>query len=171
MSFKSECRLTELPCPSIPSRYLRGRTGPFQTPWRMFFGLYWKRATRWGVLASMGCGLTSVLLWIGIGSPCGLHGFIHGILVSLLAMVHSRNDCRRSHGKSLEWTIAESLVGSGLAMWLISLYSAAFVGRRAVCRIVAVEVLKAPSTRSICLDESSSSKGGERVWRNAKLVP
>ena len=61
--------------------------GPCQTPWLTFFGLYWKRATRWGVLASMGCGLTSVLLWIGIGSPCGLHGFIPGILVSLLAMV------------------------------------------------------------------------------------
>lgn len=61
--------------------------GPFQTPWPMLFGLYWKRAARWGVLASMGGGLTSALLWIGIGSLYGLHGFIPGILVSLLAMV------------------------------------------------------------------------------------
>jgi Na+/proline symporter len=53
----------------------------------MLFGLYWKRATRWGVLASMGGGLTSALLWMGIGSPYGLHGFIPGILVSLVAMV------------------------------------------------------------------------------------
>jgi len=55
--------------------------------WPMLFGLYWKRATRWGVLASMGCGLSSALLWIGIGSPYGLHGFIPGILISLIAMV------------------------------------------------------------------------------------
>ena len=55
--------------------------------WPMLFGLYWKRATRWGVLASMGGGLTSALLWMGIGSPYGLHGFIPGILVSLVAMV------------------------------------------------------------------------------------
>ena len=55
--------------------------------WPMLFGVYWKRATRWGVLASMGCGLASALIWIGIGSPYGLHGFIPGILVSLLAMV------------------------------------------------------------------------------------
>ncbi len=55
--------------------------------WPMLFGLYWKRATRWGVLSSMGCGLASALIWIGIGSPYGLHGFIPGILVSLVAMV------------------------------------------------------------------------------------
>ena len=55
--------------------------------WPMLFGLYWKRATRWGVLASMGGGLASALIWIGIGSPYGIHGFIPGILVSLVAMV------------------------------------------------------------------------------------
>ena len=55
--------------------------------WPMLFGLYWKRATRWGVLASMGGGLTSALIWIAIGSPYGVHGFIPGILVSLVAMV------------------------------------------------------------------------------------
>ncbi len=55
--------------------------------WPMLFGLYWKRATRWGVLASMGCGLAAALIWIGIGSPFGLHGFIPGIVISLVAMV------------------------------------------------------------------------------------
>ncbi len=55
--------------------------------WPMLFGLYWKRATRWGALASMGGGLASALIWIGIGSPYGIHGFIPGILVSLVAMV------------------------------------------------------------------------------------
>lgn len=55
--------------------------------WPILFGLYWKRTTRWGVLASMGCGLTSTLVWMGIGSPFGVHGFIPGILVSLVAIV------------------------------------------------------------------------------------
>jgi len=55
--------------------------------WPMLFGLYWKRATRWGVLASMGGGLASALIWIGIGSPYGVHGFIPGLLISLIAMV------------------------------------------------------------------------------------
>jgi solute:Na+ symporter, SSS family len=55
--------------------------------WPMLFGLYWKRTTRWGVLASMGGGLLTALLWIGIGSPYGVHGFIPGIGVGLVAIV------------------------------------------------------------------------------------
>ncbi|MBU1050085.1 sodium/proline symporter [Candidatus Bipolaricaulota bacterium] len=55
--------------------------------WPILFGLYWKRATRWGVLASMGSGLISTLVWMGIGSPFGIHGFIPGILVSLVAII------------------------------------------------------------------------------------
>ncbi|MCK5585992.1 hypothetical protein KAJ02_07960, partial [Candidatus Bipolaricaulota bacterium] len=38
VSFKSEARLTELPCPSILSRVQKRRImGPFQTPWPTFF--------------------------------------------------------------------------------------------------------------------------------------
>lgn len=55
--------------------------------WPILFGLYWKKATRWGVLASMGCGLVSTLVWMGIGSPFGVHGFIPGLSVSLVAIV------------------------------------------------------------------------------------
>jgi len=55
--------------------------------WPMLFGLYWKRATRWGALASMVSGLVTTLVWMILGSPFGLHGFIPGILVSLVAMV------------------------------------------------------------------------------------
>ena len=55
--------------------------------WPVLFGLYWKRATRLGVLASMVGGLVSALVWIGIGSPFGLHGFIPGVLISGVAMV------------------------------------------------------------------------------------
>ena len=55
--------------------------------WPILFGLYWKRTTRWGVLASMVSGLISTLVWMGIGSPFGIHGFIPGIVVSLVAIV------------------------------------------------------------------------------------
>lgn len=55
--------------------------------WPMLFGLYWKRATRWGVLTSMGGGLATALIWMGIGSPYGVHGFIPGIGVGLVAIV------------------------------------------------------------------------------------
>ncbi|MFC2083004.1 sodium/proline symporter [Candidatus Bipolaricaulota bacterium] len=55
--------------------------------WPILFGLYWKRTTRWGVLAAMVCGLVSTLAWMGMGSPFGVHGFIPGLLVSLTAIV------------------------------------------------------------------------------------
>lgn len=55
--------------------------------WPILFGLYWKRATRWGVVASMCCGLVSTLVWMGIGSPFGIHGFIPGLLASLIALI------------------------------------------------------------------------------------
>jgi SSS family solute:Na+ symporter len=55
--------------------------------WPIVFGVYWKRATRWGVLASMGGGLATSLVWMAIGSPFGLHGFVAGIVVSLLSLV------------------------------------------------------------------------------------
>jgi Na+/pantothenate symporter len=55
--------------------------------WPMLFGLYWKRATRWGAVASMVCGLSTALVWIALGSPFGLHGFIPGLAVGLVALV------------------------------------------------------------------------------------
>ena len=55
--------------------------------WPIVFGIYWKRATRWGVLASMGGGLLASLVWMAVGSPFGLHGFIPGIAVSLILLV------------------------------------------------------------------------------------
>jgi sodium/pantothenate symporter len=55
--------------------------------WPIVFGIYWKRATRWGVLASMGGGLAASLVWMAIGSPFGLHGFVAGIVVSLISLV------------------------------------------------------------------------------------
>jgi len=55
--------------------------------WPILFGLYWRRTTRWGVVASMIGGLVTTLTWMGIGSPFGVHGFIPGLLVSLVAIV------------------------------------------------------------------------------------
>jgi SSS family solute:Na+ symporter len=55
--------------------------------WPLLFGLYWKRATRMGVLSSMVGGLVAALVWMGVGSPFGVHGFIPGIVVSGVALV------------------------------------------------------------------------------------
>ena len=55
--------------------------------WPLLFGLYWRRATRVGVLASSVGGFVAALLWMAIGSPFGLHGFIPGIGVGLGLMV------------------------------------------------------------------------------------
>ena len=70
---------------------------------------------------------------------------------------------QRSH---FEYLLGEAMREVG--MCCNSLYSAACVGCRAVSRIVAVEVRMTPQARSICLDELSSSKGGERTWRSVK---
>ena len=55
--------------------------------WPLLFGLYWRRTTRWGVLASMVSGLVTSLVWMSLGSPLGLHGFIPGLVVGLVAIV------------------------------------------------------------------------------------
>ena len=55
--------------------------------WPIFFGIYWKGTTRAGVLSSMVGGFIVALLWMAIGQPFGIHGFIPGIGVSLLLIV------------------------------------------------------------------------------------
>ncbi len=57
------------------------------TLWPMLFGIYWKGATRLGVLASMVGGFLTSLIWMALGSPFGLHGFIPGIAVGLLLLL------------------------------------------------------------------------------------
>jgi len=54
--------------------------------WPLLAGLFWKRATRAGVVASMVVGLATTLAWSIAGSPFGLHGFIPGLAVGLAAM-------------------------------------------------------------------------------------
>ncbi|MCK4392915.1 sodium/proline symporter, partial [Candidatus Bipolaricaulota bacterium] len=55
--------------------------------WPILFGIYWRGATRWGVLSSMGGGLAVSLIWIALGSPFGLHGFIPGIASGLILLL------------------------------------------------------------------------------------
>lgn len=57
------------------------------TLWPYLFGLYWRRASRAGVLAAMVGGCATALVWLALGNPYRLHGFIPGILVSLVLLV------------------------------------------------------------------------------------
>jgi Na+/pantothenate symporter len=51
------------------------------TLWPLLFGIYWKRATSWGCIASMVTGCATSLIWMAAGKPLGIHGFIPGIIV------------------------------------------------------------------------------------------
>lgn len=51
------------------------------------FGLYWKKATKEGGIASMIGGLAAYIIWFLIGSPFGLHAVIVGTIVSIILML------------------------------------------------------------------------------------
>ena len=55
--------------------------------WPLLLGLYWRRTTRAGALASMGVGLATTLIWEALGQPYGLQGFLPGIGVGLIAVL------------------------------------------------------------------------------------
>jgi SSS family transporter len=57
------------------------------TLWPYALGLYWRRATRAGTLASMVGGCVVALAWMIAGNPFQLHGFIPGMAISLLLYV------------------------------------------------------------------------------------
>ncbi len=57
------------------------------TLWPYVLGLYWRRPNRAGTLASMIGGCAVALVWMVLGNPFGLHGFIPGMAVSLLLYV------------------------------------------------------------------------------------
>lgn len=57
------------------------------TLWPILFGIYWRRTTRWGVTTSMIGGSTVALIWMALGKPFGIHGFIPGIIVGLILIV------------------------------------------------------------------------------------
>jgi SSS family transporter len=52
--------------------------------WPVVFGVYWKRGTRAGATSSMVAGAAVALGWMIAGKPLGVHGFIPGVLVSLI---------------------------------------------------------------------------------------
>lgn len=55
--------------------------------WPLLFGLYWKRANRWGAISSMVTGAGSALIWSALGKPFGLHGYFVGTIVGLIVIV------------------------------------------------------------------------------------
>ncbi|MCK4233443.1 sodium/proline symporter [candidate division WOR-3 bacterium] len=57
------------------------------TLWPILFAIYWRRTTRWGVTISMFAGSSVALIWMVIGKPFGIHGFIPGIIVGLILII------------------------------------------------------------------------------------
>lgn len=57
------------------------------TLWPYVFGLYWRGTSRAGVLAAMIGGCATALVWLALGNPFRLHGFIPGMAVSLVLLL------------------------------------------------------------------------------------
>ena len=57
------------------------------TLWLYLLGLYWRRPNRWGVLAAMLGGCATSLVWMALRSPFKLHGFLPGMVASLVLLV------------------------------------------------------------------------------------
>jgi SSS family solute:Na+ symporter len=55
--------------------------------WPVVLGVYWKRGTRAGATSSMIAGVVVALGWMIAGKPMGIHGFIPGVLISLVVFV------------------------------------------------------------------------------------
>jgi SSS family solute:Na+ symporter len=55
--------------------------------WPVVLGVYWKRGTREGAITSMVAGTATSLGWMIARMPFGIHGFIPGVLVSLVVFV------------------------------------------------------------------------------------
>lgn len=57
------------------------------TLWPYVLGLYWRRATRPAAVASMAGGFLTAMAWMTLRNPFRLHGFVPGVVVSLVLMV------------------------------------------------------------------------------------
>jgi SSS family solute:Na+ symporter len=55
--------------------------------WPLLFGIYWKRTSPRGTLASMVVGAGTAIGWSALRNPFGLHGFITGIIAALITIV------------------------------------------------------------------------------------
>jgi len=76
--------------------------------WPILFGIYWRGATRWGILSSMGSGLVVSLIWMALGSPFGLHGFIPGIASGLILLLLVSRFTRELSTEHLAWVWGEN---------------------------------------------------------------
>lgn len=57
------------------------------TLWPVFFGLYGKWVTKAGVISSMISGFLISLIWMALGKPFGIHGFIPGIISGFIVII------------------------------------------------------------------------------------
>ncbi len=57
------------------------------TLWPYVLGLYWRRATRPGVVCAMVGGCVTALVWMAFKNPFGVHGFIPGMGIALLLIL------------------------------------------------------------------------------------
>ncbi len=57
------------------------------TLWPYLFGLYWQRVTRSAAFVSMLTGSLTALTWLALKNPLKIHGFIPGIIISLISFV------------------------------------------------------------------------------------
>jgi len=55
--------------------------------WPLIFGLYWKGASRAGVVASMVAGSIMAIIWTWLKKPYGIDGFIAGSCTSLVVLL------------------------------------------------------------------------------------
>ncbi len=55
--------------------------------WPLLFGIYWKRTTRIGASLSMIGGCLTALIWMALGKPFNIHGFIPGIIMGFILIV------------------------------------------------------------------------------------
>jgi SSS family solute:Na+ symporter len=64
--------------------------------WPLIFGLYWKGASKAGVIVSMVAGSLTAIVWTWLKKPFGIDGFITGSLASLVTLLAVTAAARRA---------------------------------------------------------------------------
>jgi Na+/pantothenate symporter len=57
------------------------------TLWPILFGIFWKGVTKIACIFSMVGGFLTALIWLILKNPWRIHGFIPGVLISLILMI------------------------------------------------------------------------------------